>query len=457
MKLNDSNSVSRRGFLSTSATAMAGLIIVPNHAVSGLGHTAPSDKLNIAAVGIGGKGASNIAAVSKTENIVALCDVDWHGPVDKIFKIYPNAKRYKDFRVMLDKQKDIDGVLIATPDHTHAIITLESMKRGKHVYTEKPLTHSVGEARILTRAVKKYKVATQMGNSGQAGDGPRRLREMIWDGAIGPVKEVHSWVDRPNNGYFKTYWPQGVGRPKDTPPVPSTLDWDLFLGPSLQRPYSPEYHPFKWRGWWDFGNGSLGDMGCHLFDPIFRALKLKYPVSVQAVSTLVNKESYPLGSMVLFEFPAREGMLPVTLNWYDGGLRPFVIPELEEGMSMMKSDRGTLYIGDKGKIFENTILPKSLRESYIKPEPYIPSSPGHYMEWIMACKGGEPAGSNFEWAGPLTEAVLLGNIALRPELREKLSSQPLLYDEQTGIFTNVSEANQFLELEYRKGWELALD
>lgn len=452
-----SKSISRRGFVTTSATALAGLTIVPSHAVTGLGHIAPSDKLNVAGIGIGGKGRSDIDAVAKTENIVALCDVDWNGAVEKVFNAYPPAKRYKDFRIMLDTQKDIDAVIVATPDHTHAVITLEAMKRGKHVYTEKPLTHSVQEARILTQAARKYKVATQMGNSGQASDDPRRLREMIWDGAIGPVREVHSWVDRPNNGFYGTYWPQGVDRPKDTPPVPPTLDWDLFLGPSPVRPYHPDYHPFKWRGWWDFGNGALGDMGCHLFDPIFRALKLKYPVSVQAVSTFVNKETYPLGSMVLFEFPAREGMPPVTLKWYDGGLRPYVIPELEEGMSMMKSDRATLYVGDKGKILENTILPGSLRESYKKPEPYIPSSPGHYMEWILACKGGEPAGSNFEWAGPLTETVLMGNIALRLELREKLSGQPLIYNAEKGIFTNLPEANKFFEISYREGWNLNID
>ena len=279
MKNSASRPMSRRGFIGSSTLASAGFMIVPAHAVSGLGHIAPSDKLNIAGVGIAGMGRGNLANVAKTENIVALCDVDWGEASAKVFKTYPGAKQYKDFRIMLDNQKDIDAVVIATPDHTHAVVSLEAMKRGKHVFTQKPLTHTVHEARVLAKAAKEYKVATQMGNQGQAGEGTRRLREMIWDGVIGPIREVHVWTDRPNNGLLKTYWPQGVGRPVETPPVPADLDWDLFLGPAPVRPYNPAYHPFKWRGWWDFGTGALGDIGCHSLDPIFRALKLKYPTS----------------------------------------------------------------------------------------------------------------------------------------------------------------------------------
>lgn len=453
MKKKISGMISRRGFVSASA-ALAGLTIVPRHVVSGLGHRAPSDKLNVGAVGFGGKGPSDISAVSKTENIVALCDVDWSDSVEKVFKTYPGAKRYKDFRKMLDAQKEIDGVIIATPDHTHAVISMEAMKRGKHVYCEKPLTHTVHEARILTVAARKYKVATQMGNSGQAADGPRRLREMIWDGVIGPIKEVHAWADRPNSGYFSTMWSQGIVRPQDTPPIPDTLDWDLFIGPAPMRPYNPAYHPFKWRGWWDFGNGALGDMGCHIFDPIFRALKLKYPTSVQAVSTIINQDTYPLASIVKFEFPARENMPPVSINWYDGGLRPHRFPELEDGEMMGNKDRGTIYVGEKGKIFDDVIYPKSLRDSYQPPKPYIPSSPGHYVEWTNACKGGDPAGANFDWAGPLTETVLLGNIPLRRDLREKLNGIALKYDPEKPGFTNLPEANQYFGYEYRKGWSL---
>jgi hypothetical protein len=329
---------------------------------------------------------------------------------------------------------------------------MEAMRRGKHVFTQKPLTHTVFEARTLAKAAKEFKVATQMGNQGQAGDGPRRLREMIWDGVIGQIHEVHVWTDRPNNGMFRTYWPQGVIRPTETPLTPETLDWDLFIGPAPMRPYNPAYHPFKWRGWWDFGCGALGDIGCHSLDPIFRALKLKYPTSVEAVSTLVNEETYPLGSMVRYQFPARGELSPVTLTWYDGGIRPFNLPELEEGIQMGVG--GTLFVGDKGKILDDKILPAALRNSYTPPKPSLASSPGHEEEWILACKGGKPAGSDFEWAGPLTETVLLGNIALRKAVKEKLSGQILKFDPLSFKFPNMPEADQYLHCEYRKGWVL---
>lgn len=454
--------ISRRGFIGTSTAALAGFTIIPAHAVSGLGHIVPSDKLNVAAIGFGGKGASDIAPISQTENIVALCDVDWSEPVEQVFKTYPNAKRYKDYRKMLDTQKEIDAVIVATPDHTHAVISMEAIKRGKHIYCEKPLTHTVLEARALAKAAKEHKVATQMGNSGQASDGSRRLREMIWDGAIGQVREVHVWIDRPNDGFnpaiFPTpntwYWSQGISYPKDTPNIPLTLDWDLFVGPAPMLPYNPVYHPFKWRGWWNFGNGALGDMGCHAFDPIFRALKLKYPKSVQAVSTLINEDTYPLGSMVRYEFDKRENMPACSLTWYDGGLRPFRFHELEDGDQLRTGGGGTLFIGDKGEILNNKIYSKALRESYQPPKPYIPNSPGHYIEWTNACKGGEPAGANFDWAGPLTETVLLGNIPLRKGLRDKLNGITLRYDPEKPGFINLPEADQYLHYEYRKGWSL---
>ena len=444
--------ITRRGFIGSTTLASSGFLIVPAHAVSGLGHIAPSDKLNVAGIGIAGMGKGNISRVAKTENIVALCDIDWREPASNVFKTYPKAKQYKDYRVMLDKQKDIDAVIIATPDHTHAIISLEAIRRGKHTFTQKPLTHTVHEARVLAQAAKQYKVATQMGNQGQAGEATRRLRELIWDGVIGQIREVHVWTDRPNKGFTDTYWPQGVPRPTETPDIPKELDWDLFVGPAPMRPYNPAYHPFKWRGWWDFGTGSLGDIGCHSLDPVFRALKLKYPTSLQAVSTVVNQDSYPSGSMIKYEFPARENLAPVSLTWYDGGLRPMRIPELDEGMQM--GSGGTLYIGDKGKILDDKILPRSLRESYTVPKPYLISSPGHEEEWIIACKGGAPAGSDFEWAGPLTETVLLGNIALRKEIKEKMSTQSLNWDPVKFNFPNLPEADQFLHYEYRKGWSL---
>jgi len=452
MKSKVSTSKSRRDFIRTSVAAAAGFTILPSNAMAGFGHIPPSDKLNIAGIGIGGMGRNNLANVAKTENIVALCDVDWREQTTRIFKTYPDAKQYKDYRVMLDRQKEIDAVIVATSDHSHAVISLEAMRRKKHVFTQKPLTHTVHEARVLAKAAKEYKVATQMGNQGQASDGPRRLREVIWDGVIGPVREVHVWTDRPNRGLLGTYWPQGVSRPADTPPAPAELDWDLFIGPAPVRPYHQAYHPFSWRGWWDFGTGALGDIGCHSLDPVFRALKLKYPTSVQAVSTLVNDESYPLSSIVRYEFPARADMPPVTLTWYDGGMRPMQIPEMEEGMKM--GPGGTLYIGDKGKILDDRILPLSLRNSYSAPAPYIPSSPGHEQEWIEACKGGASAGSDFEWAGPLTETVLLGNIALRRELKEILTGRLLKFDPERFSFPNIPEADKFLHTQYREGWSL---
>jgi predicted dehydrogenase len=416
------------------------------------GSTPPSEKLNIAGIGFGGKGFSDLTSVEADANIVALCDVDWGlGQVRRAFERWPKAKRFKDYRIMLDEQKDIDAVIVATPDHTHAVISMAAIKRGKHVYTQKPLTHTVFEARALAKAAREHKVATQMGNQGQAEDGPRRLREKIWDGAIGQVREVHVWTDRPNRGLLGMYWPQGVDRPKGTPAVPKDLDWDLFLGPAPERPYNPAYHPFVWRGWWDFGTGALGDIGCHSLDPVFRALKLGHPLSVQGVSTLINKETYPSGSIVTYEFPQRGDMAPVTLKWYDGGLRPPRPAELKDNYPM--GEGGTLFVGDKGKILNSRVITESLRD-YKAPDPYIPSSPGHYREWLEACKGGKPAGSCYDWAGPLAEVVLLGNVALRYELRTKLDAHKLMWDPEKFEFTNLPEANAFLHTQYRNGWTL---
>lgn len=447
---SSSNSMTRRNFL-TAGAAISTFTIVPSHVLGRTEQTAPSDKLNVAGIGVGGQGMHDLESVQEHANIVALCDVDFDN-AKETFEKWPDAKRYQDYRIMLDKQPDIDAVIIAVPDHNHAVITMEAMRRGKHVYTEKPLTHTVYEARALARAARYYKVATQMGNHGQASEETRRIQEVIWDGAIGPVHEVHVWTDRPNHGLIEMYWPQGIDRPQDTPPVPANLNWDLFIGPAPMRPYNPAYHPFVWRGWWDFGTGALGDIGCHRFDAIFRALKLGYPDTVQAVSTLVNAETYPSGSMVTYEFPVRGNMPPVTLKWYDGGLRPDRIKELDEGLQM--GDNGILYVGEKGLILNNMLLPESLRNSYEPPAKTLPRSPGHHLEWINACKGGEPAGSNFDWAGPLTEVVLMGNIALRLDLREKLDRQILKWDPVMQQFSNLPEANAYLHKKYRDGWSL---
>jgi predicted dehydrogenase len=414
--------------------------------------------LNIAGIGIGGQGAHDLAQF-EGHNIVALCDVDADYAA-RTFERFPRARRYADYRRMLEEQKDIDAVVIATPDHTHACIALAAMRAGKHVYCEKPLTHSVWETRQLAQAARDSKVATQMGNQGQASDESRRLCEMIADGAIGPVREVHVWTDRPSNGLFNEYWPQGIDRPTETPPVPSTLDWDLWLGPAPARPYHPAYLPFRWRGWWDFGTGALGDIGCHSLDPVFRALKLGHPDSVEASSTRVNGETFPLASMVTYQFPAREEMPPVKLVWYDGGLRPPRPAELESERRL--GTAGHLFIGDDGKILSRRtqegvgyfLIPESRAKEYGEPPQTLPRSIGHYNEWIEACKGGAPAGSNFDWAGPLTEVVLLGNIALRPELREELTAKRLLWDGPNMRFTNSTVANKFLKREYREGYAL---
>ena len=463
MKTNSSkpvpaSAISRRRFLRGAALASSAVMVLPSHVLGRGGFKPPSEKLNIAGIGIGGQGASDLEALS-SENIVALCDVD-SDYAAKTFKRFPNAKIYKDFRKMLDEQKDIDAVVVATPDHLHACVSMAAIKLGKHVYCEKPLTHTVWEARQIAQAAREHKVATQMGNQGQASEDTRLLCETIWDNAIGPVREVHVWTDRPSNGLMDEYWPQGVARPKDSPGVPATLEWDLWLGPAPQRPYHPAYLPFKWRGWWDFGTGALGDIGCHALDPVFRALKLGHPISVQASSTRVNKETYPLASMVTYQFPARGEMPSLTLVWYDGGLRPPRPVELEEDKEM--GANGHLFIGDKGKILSlrtekrrgYVLIPESRAEQYGVPPKKLPRSIGHYQEWIEACKGGPPAGSNFDFAGPLTEVVLLGNVTLRPQLREELTTKKLLWDGTAQRFTNSDEANNFLHYPCREGWSL---
>ena len=450
------HTLSRRQFLGGTAVGALGITVLPSHVLGLAGATSPNEKLNIAAIGCAGQAAVDINGVS-TENIVALCDVDWNHAANT-FKKFPNAKRHKDFRKMLDEQaKEIDAVIVATPDHMHAFASMHAIKLGKHVYCEKPLTHSVWEARQVAKAAREAKVATQMGNGGQASEATRILSETVWDGAIGPVREAHIWTDRPSNGLFNEYWPQGVARPSDAPAVPDTLDWDLWLGPAPARPYHPAYLPFKWRGWWDFGTGALGDIGCHSFDPVFRALKLGHPLSVEASSTRVNEETYPLSSMVTYHFPARGQMPPVKLVWYDGGLRPPRPAELEDSREM--GPTGALLIGDKGKILSNRmswkLLPEARAQEYGTPPKKLERSPGHYIEWIQACKGSGPKpGSNFDWAGPLAEVVLLGNVALRLKLRGEMAKHKLLWDPEKFEFTNLPAANQFLRREYRTGWTL---
>jgi predicted dehydrogenase len=438
------NSISRRKFIRLTAAGGSLLTVVPAYAVSGLGHTSPSDKLNIAGVGVGGIGRRDLRKITG-QNIVALCDVDWDYSA-RTFKDYPRAEKYKDYRVMLEKQKDIDAVLIATPDHTHAVIGSAAMRAGKHVFIQKPLAHSVYETRRLAEMARQYKVATQMGNQGNSGESIRRICEWIWDGAIGEIREVHAWTNRP-------IWPQGLERPAESMKVPKTLNWDLWLGPAPFRPYHSAYVPWNWRAWWDFGTGALGDMGCHILDPVFKALKLRYPVSVQGSSSEVNTESAPVASRVKYEFPARENlprlaMPAVNLYWYDGGLKPDRPDDLEDDVPMGDLDGGNLFIGSKGKLVtglfgENPILiPTQKYEDYTPPAKTITritdNIDGHWNDWVRACKESPEnrmeASSNFEYAGPLSESVVMGNLAIRLQGLDK----KLEWDGVNMRVTNIS-------------------
>ncbi|MFQ5569844.1 MAG: Gfo/Idh/MocA family protein [Rhodothermales bacterium] len=481
--------VSRRTFLANTALATSGIMIVPRYVLGGPGYRAPSDRLNIAGVGVGGRGRGILRRASNLdrdtgntlENIVALCDVDDTQAADT-YAEHPRAKRYKDFRVMLDEMKDsIDAVMVATPDHTHAVVAMAAMQLGKHVYVEKPMAHDVYEARMLTQAARHYGVATQMGNQGNSGEGIRRICEWIWSGVIGEVREAHAWTNRP-------VWPQGLVRPTETPPVPDTLDWDLWLGTAPRRPYNPAYLPFSWRGWWDFGTGALGDMACHIIDPIFKALKLGYPDSVEASTSIFTKDwrvvpnegSAPNSSIIHFDYPAREGMPPVHVTWHDGGLLPRRPDELKDDEVMGDGGGGCLFVGSKGKIMcgtygkNPTLLPTALMEDFEEPPQVLPriegNDDGHQQNWVEACKGGPAATSNFDYAGPLTEMVLMGNLAIRsyritetfkdPESGEDRTRytgrKKLLWDGENMRITNYEPANQFVKRDYREGWSLGL-
>ncbi|HQL75856.1 MAG: Inositol 2-dehydrogenase [Planctomycetes bacterium ADurb.Bin126] len=457
---SNSRGVSRRAVLAGGAAAAA-FTIVPRRVLGGPAQTPPSGKLNIAAVGVGGMGQNNIRACSG-ENIVALCDV--HPDHAKgVFAKYPQAHTYKDYREMFDKEKNIDAVIVATPDHTHAPIAMTAIRMGKHVYVQKPMAHSVSEARALTEAARKHKVITQMGNQGRSGDGVRMVCEWIWDGAIGDIREVHAWTNRP-------VWPQGVEveRPKETPPVPEGMDWDLWIGPAAMRPYHPTYHPGTWRAWWDFGTGSLGDLGCHILDAPFSALKLKYPVSVEGcISTYWSglwkpcppkNETFPRSTIVRYKFPAREGMPEVKLTWWDGGLTPPRPEQLEEGRRMGDEDGGVLFVGDKGLLMcgcygrSPRLIPDSAMKTYKPPKPSFNRVPGgeggHEKDWLRACKDGKASSSNFDYSGPLSEMVLMGNLAVRyPDRR-------LLWDGEKMKVTNCPEADAFVQPKYRQGWTL---
>jgi predicted dehydrogenase len=415
----------------------------------------PNDRLNIGIIGAGGQGGGNLRNVARTENIVALCDVDDRRAADA-YRDFPRATRYHDFRQMLDRERGLDAVVVSTPDHQHAIASITAMRMGKHCYTEKPLTHDVWEARRMGEVARERRVATQMGNQGTSNSTLREAVEVVRAGGIGDVREVHVWTDRPGN-----YWRQGLTRPAESPAVPNGLNWDLWLGTAPRRPYNPAYVPFAWRGWWDFGTGALGDMACHTMNLPYLALRLGAPAAIAAVTDQpVNNECPPNGLMVTYEFPARrapgQGNQPgpelpaVRLMWYEVRRPPrelFHGRQIPGSGSIMVGSRGSLYSpSDYGGSYE--LLPQDQFRDYRRPERTLPRSPGHHAEWIRACKGGPAAMSNFtDHAGPLTEAVLLGNVAIRAGAR-------IVWDSAQLRVTNNREANQYIRREYRTGWTI---
>ncbi len=438
--------ISRRQALAAGAAAAA-FTIVPRHVLGGPGQNPPSEKMNVAAVGLGGMGSGDVRSVGAAHNIVALCDPDQRA-LERNAKAFPKAALYVDYRKLLETRKDIDAVIVATPDHAHAAVTMMSLKMHKHVHCQKPLTHSLHEARMNGRAAAEANVATQMGNFGQASEEARLVCETIWSGALGTVREVHAGSNR-----IPMISQRGCPRPADRPPVPAWLDWDQWVGPAPMRPYHPCYHPFSWRGWWDFGTGCLGDIGCHQFSSTFKALRLGHPTSVEACSSNqqcppeIADETAPLSSIVRWEFPAAEKRAAVRLTWWDGGMKPPRPAELEPGRSFAEGD-WLMIVGDEGTILDHRLIPEAKARKIGRPPRLLPRSPGHYAEWFHACKGGPPAGANFiDHAAHLAEVVLLGNIAIR-------TPQKLLWDGDNLRFTNSAVANKLVNPPYRTGWRL---
>src|SRR6266567_5775917 len=436
--------ITRRTFVGNVAAGTA-FTIVPRH-VLGRGFKAPSDTLNIACIGCGGKGRSDIDGVA-SENIYALCDVDWDMALDA-FQHFPKAKRFKDYREMLDKEgKNFDAVTVSVPDHSHAAAGTLAMKLGKHAFIQKPLARTLGEVRTLAAAAKKYKVATQMGNQGHAREGTRAIRELIEAGAIGTVKEIRFWTNRP-------WWPQGIDRPLERFDAPRTLDWNLWLGPAPERPYNPAYAPFKWRGWWDFGTGALGDIACHSMDASFWALDLGYPTRIEAESTKLYAETAPACSRITYSFAAKGNRPEVKVVWRDGSLYPPRPKEVADPAAWPFDTSGQLWIGDQGKLVagiygEDPRLLDEARQAEIAAHPpaqKYPRTEGVYAEWIAACKGGTPAGSNIPGhAGRLTEMVLLGNLAVR-------TAQAIDVNPQTGAVLTPGIPDDYTKPRYRSGW-----
>ncbi len=485
-KQSKTSTYSRRSFLKTAALGSS-VFIVPRHVLGGPGYTAPSDQLNLAAIGAGGKGASDIrnASVNGRERVVALCDVDFSGSASNTVKAFPDAALYHDYRVMLDKEPDIDAVTISTPDHVHAPAAVFAMERGVHVYVQKPMTHNIREARLLTEMAREKQIVTQMGNQGASNPLLAMVQEWVDSGILGEISKVQIWTNRP-------VWPQGFAMPEpDKSKKPDDLHWDLWLGPAAYRPYTPNLHPFNWRGWWDYGTGALGDVGCHLIDIPFRTLDLMYPTdaecSVGSVYTRMwtpeyHPEGCPPSSFITLHFDATDkSQAPIEMTWSDGGIRPAhpeVIPA-DHDIGGARSENGVLIIGENGVISTNIndsspLMPKLyLNDGTMEfgPETENPDEPeyGHQRKWVDACKAGfgspEHRGltSSFDYAGPMTETVLMGNLAIRSYMlrRNNEDGQPeyygrrkLLWDGENMKITNFEDANQFVGRSYREGWEV---
>ena len=476
---------SRRDFIKSSLTAVAGFYLVPRHVLGGPGFIAPSDRLQVAAIGAGGMGAGDIKGIygSGKADIAFLCDVD-DARAANSREAFPRAKYYKDFRKMLEKEhKHIDAVSVSTPDHNHAIQAMAAMQLGKHVYVQKPLSHDIYEARMLTEAADKYKIVSQMGNQGSSGDGVRQLMEWYNAGIIGDVHTVYSWTDRP-------VWPQGIPWPGKKAPVPAGLDWDLWLGTAPKQDYIEKLVPFNWRGWWDYGTGALGDMGCHLMEAPFRVLNLQYPTEAEASvgSVYVDEfkrgyfpESCPPSSHIVLKFAGQNGKPDLKFHWMDGGIQPARPAELGANEPMGDGGNGVIFEGTKGKMMCSTygrdpkLLPTSRMEEVNVPKtiPRVPNGiGGHYTQWVEACLAGPDSAeakslsSPFSIAGPLTETVLMGNLAIRSyDIRVPQKENPerfdypgrhikLLWDGDNMKVTNFEQANQFVKRNYRQGWKL---
>ena len=461
-KTKKENTLSRRDFVGKTLAASAAFTIVPSYAVSGLGHVAPSDKLNIAGIGVGGMGLANLKNL-ESQNIVGLCDVDWKyakGAFDR----YPNAKKYWDWRKMFDEMADqIDGVVIATADHTHAVIAANAMTMGKHVYLQKPLTHSVYESRLLTKLADKHKVATQRGNQGASGAGVAETCEILWSGAIGDVTKVESFTDRP-------IWPQGLNTPEKGDWVPDTLNWDLFTGPAKMRPFNEVYHPWNWRGWWDYGTGALGDMACHILHPVFEGLKLGYPTKVQASSSLLLNDSAPVSQAVKLTFPSRgrQGKMKlgeVDVSWYDGGIKPMLPDNWPSGKNPNKSGGGTFFYGTKDilhvgcygvepELLSGKKISAPKTERRVEDELGLSWNSGaHEMDWVRACKESaenrKPCTSDFAEAGPFNEMVVMGVLAVRLQALNKT----LEWGGENMKFTNIG-SNEEIKTVIKDGFKI---